>query len=124
MRNRDIWRILLLTVVIGLGTPAAFGWLSSQASNPLLVLGFVGLPFLIWPGYLLWLTLWACKNIRWRWFLPPLFTVLLAATSGLWAGWLYPVFIAIDVVMLVLSVLVMILMPSSGVEQKGEKHEA
>lgn len=123
MKNM-IWPVLLLTAVMGLGLPAGFGWLSSQEWNsPFLVVGFVGLPFLVWPGYLLWLTMWACRD-RWRrWFLPPLFVALLASTCGLWAGWLYPVFLAIDVVMLVLSVLVMILMPSSGTEQKGENHE-
>lgn len=113
---KKTWIVLLLTMVMGLAVPALFGYAYTldgvyEWGGAFLVLGFVGLPFLAWPGYELWLTLWACKDRLRRWFLPVLFPVLLMSTCALWAGWLSAVFVVVFAVMLVLSVIVMLIMP-------------
>ena len=113
---KKTWIVLLLTMVMGVGVPALFGSVYTVAgnyewSNWLFAAGFVGLPLLVWPGYELWLTMWACKDRLRRWFLPVLFPILLMSTCALWAGGLSTVFVVVFAVMLVLSVIVMLIMP-------------
>lgn len=117
MKHKEIWFALVVTIGVGLVLPLGIGFLMAQ--NWGAIPGFVMITMLClgWPGYSLWVSLWACRDIRRRWFMAPLFTVLLACTCGAWLGWLWPIGFFACVVMLVISVIVMFVMVSSRTDQ-------
>lgn len=117
MKNKEVWGVLLATVVVGLALPLVLGLLMVQEWGRWVVFVLILMLCLGWPGYGLWISFWACRDIRRRWFLPPLFPVLLACTCGNWLGWLWPVGVFACAAMLVISVVVMLVTVSSKTEQ-------
>ena len=109
----------LLTVFMGLVFPLALGWLLDGEWSLFFGIVTVIMLCLGWPGYALWLSLWACRDIMCRWFLPPLFAILLACTCGAWAGRWWPIGLFAAIAMLVVSVIVMTVTVSS----RGNKNE-
>ena len=110
------WFVFLLTLVMGVGVPALFGSAYAVAGNNgwstwLFAAGFVGLPLLVWPGYELWLTMWARKDLAGRWFLPVLFPLLIIATSWMWLGGWWEIAAWIYGAILILSVIIMLVVP-------------
>lgn len=113
---RSVLLVTLITVFMGLVFPLTLGFMMAQQWG--LAFGFVMIAMLCfgWPGYMLWASLWACRDIQWRWFIAPLFTVLLASTCGAWLGWLWPIGVVACAAMLGISVIVMFVTVSSKTE--------
>ena len=114
---RSVLLVTSITVFMGLGVPFAIWWAIEQRWI-LSGLLFVGMLCLGWPGYMLWISMWACKDIWHRWFLPPLFSLLLVSTCGLLGhDVLWMIGVCICGILLVISVIVMVVTVSSGTKE-------
>ena len=98
------WLVFLLTMVMGLALPFWFWYLLHHSTVEYPILGMM---CVIWPGYGLWVSRWAGRDIRQRWWMLPLFTVLLAATSWVWLDTIWPFGVLACVILLVIGVVVM-----------------
>lgn len=117
MKYKEIWLVLLATIGVGLALPLGIVFVMAQnlGAAPGLVMLFM--VCLGWPGYSVWLSMWACRDIRHRWFLPPLFSLLLACPCGMLPGILGPIGVFACGAMLVVSVVVMFVTVSSKTKQ-------
>lgn len=117
MKYKEVWLALLVTIGIGLVLPLGIVFLITQDLGAVPGLALIVMMCLGWPGYSIWLSIWACKDIRQRWFLPPLFSLLLACACGTLPGIFGPIVVFACVVMLLVSVIVMFVTVSSGTRE-------
>ena len=117
MKHKQIWLMLLATIAVGLVLPLGIGFLMAQNLGVAPGLVMIFMLCLGWPGYSLWLSVSACRDIWRRWFLPLLFSLLLVCTCGAWLGWLWPIGVFACGAMLLISVIVMFVTVSSGTKE-------
>ena len=68
MKHKQIWFALLATVGVGLALPLGIGFLMARNLGAVPGLVQIFMMCLGWPGYSIWLSLWACRDIRRRCF--------------------------------------------------------
>lgn len=117
MKHKEIWLMLLAAIAVGLILPLGIIFLMYQDLGvaPWFVLIFM--VCLGWPGCSIWLSIWACKDIRRRWFLPILFPVILACACGFLPGIFGPIAVFACGAMLLISIIVMFVTVSSGTKE-------
>ncbi len=117
MKHKEVWLTLLATIAVGLVLPLGIIFLIYQdlSAVPWFVLIFM--VCLGWPGYSIWLDLWACKDIWHRWFLPPLFALMLSCACGMLPGIFGSIAVFACGAMLLISIIVMFVTESSGTKE-------
>lgn len=117
MKHKEIWLTLLAAIGFGLVLPLGIIFLIYQDVGvaPWFVLIFM--VCLGWPGYSIWLSIWACKDIRYRWFLPILFPLVLACACGILPGIFGPIAVFACGAMLLISIIIMFVTVSSGTKE-------
>ena len=117
MKHKEIWLMLLATIAVGLILPLGIICLMYQdlGVTPGLVLIFM--VCLGWPGCSIWLSIWACKDVRHRWFLPILFHLMLACACGFLPGIFGPIAVFACGAMLLISIIIMFVTVSSGTKE-------
>lgn len=117
MKHKEIWLTLLATIGIGLALPLGIALLMTQNLGMAPGLVMIFMVCLGWPGYSIWLDLWVCKDIWHRWFLPPLFALMLSCACGMLPGIFGLIAVFACVMMLLISVIVMFVTVSSGTKE-------
>ena len=117
MKHKEIWRMLFATVGVGLILPLMIIYLMNQNLGAAPGLVLIGMVCLGWPGYSIWLSIWACKDIRYRWFLPILFHLMLAYAFGFLPGIFGILGLFACGAMLLISIIVMFVTVSSGTKE-------
>lgn len=117
MKHKEIWRMLLVTVGVGLILPLGIIFLMAQNLGAAPGLGLIVMTCLGWPGYSIWLSIWACKDIGRRWFLPFLFSALLACAFWILSGLFGVLGLFACGAMLLISIIVMFATVSSGTKE-------
>lgn len=104
MKDRKMWPVLGMTLAMGLLLPFGFRYIVFHAPFYFPTLGVM---CVVWPGYGLWLSWWSGRDTKRRWFLMPLFTMLLAATSWIWLGPIWYMGVLASLVLLLIGLAVM-----------------
>lgn len=104
MKNNKMWPVLGLTLAMGLLLPFGFRYIVFHAPFYFPTLGVM---CVVWPGYGLWLSLWASRDIQKRQLLVYLFAGCLAVTSWVWFDSVWYMGILACLVLLLICVAVM-----------------
>ena len=111
MKQKEIWTVLLATIGVGLALPLGIIFLMYLGAGIAQGLVLIFMVCLGWPGYSIWLSMWACKDIRRRWFLPLLFHLMLACAIGLLPGIFGVLGLFACGAMLLISIITIMLIP-------------
>ena len=117
MKQKEIWTVLLATIGVGLALPLGIIFLMYLGAGMAPGLVLIFMVCLGWPGYSIWLSMWACKDIRQRWFLPILFHLMLACACGFLPGIFGPIAVFACGAMLLISIMIMFVTVSSGTKE-------
>ena len=117
MKQKDIWLGLLATIVVGLVLPLGIIFLMYLELGAAPGLALIFMACLGWPGYSIWLSMWACKDIRRRWFLPLLFHLMLTCAIGLLPGIFGVLGLFACGAMFLISIIIVFVTVSSGTKE-------
>lgn len=117
VKQKEIWRMLFAAIGVGLILPLLLIYLMNQNLGAAPGLVLIGMVCLGWPGYSIWFSVWACKDIRQRWFLPVLFHLVLTCACGFLPGIFGPIVVFACGAMLLISIIVMFLTVLSGTKE-------
>ena len=117
VKQKEIWRMLFAVIGVGLMLPLLLIYLMNQNLGAAPGLVLIGMVCLGWPGCSIWLSIWVCKDIRHRWFLPILFPLMLACACGFLPGIFGPIAVFACGAMLLISIIVMFVTVSSGTKE-------